>query len=102
MCLRDSCERVVPAVIVTNAPPEFAVAAGDSFCLDPGVLVGWDGLGCQLSTKPVGGLGDDDRPTEPACREGGRHAACSSADDHDLGSEFRHVVPLLTLLTTRP
>ena len=50
--------------------------------LIPGVLIGWDSLGCELAAHPVSFLGHDDA-----------HAAYASAENGDMGIDVSSLDP---------
>src|SRR5262249_41102711 len=54
VCLSPVCQRVVPAIIVANARPQFLVAFVSAERLNPLVLVRRHGLLGKLASYPVG------------------------------------------------
>ncbi len=50
-------EGVIPPIKFSNAVPKLSVTAGSSELLDPGMLIGRDGLSGQLPPDPIGFFG---------------------------------------------
>ena len=75
---------VVAAIVVAHILRELPVAAGGAGPLDPGMFVGRDGLGRQLTADPVALLAEDDASAEAQGREGRGHAARPPADDEKV------------------
>jgi hypothetical protein len=65
---------------------EFAISPCATELLNPGVLIGGDDLGCELSSDPVRFFGEDDSVTEVTCHHRSRDASGSSAGNEYLSS----------------
>ena len=69
------------AIVIADALPECPVRCTRAELLDPGMLVGRDGLGGELAADPVGRLGQYDRAAGP--KRGQRRGAAPEAAPHD-------------------
>jgi hypothetical protein len=86
-------ERVMGAVVRTDALAQRAVARRASEALDPRVLVGRHGLRGELAADPVALLGQNHAAPGTACRERRGDAAEAAAHDQDLGPHRSQSVP---------
>ncbi len=81
-------KRVVAPVECANAVPKFPIQAGAAEGLDPGILIGRDGLGGELAADPIGFLGNDDAHAIAGGSQGRGAPAGSAADDGHIATEF--------------
>ena len=82
---------VMAAIVIADSLPQCPVRRTRAKLLDPGMLVGRDGLRRELAADPVGRFGQDDRAAGPQSGQGGRAASQAAADDHDIGTDLRSV-----------
>ena len=82
-------QRVVVAVVVADAVAVGAVAPRAAERLDPGVLVGRDGLRGELAADPVGLLGHHHAQAVAQRGQRGGAAAGAAADDRHVAAHSR-------------